>query len=245
MIPNHRALVPVNEYQLAAIRAVVLVERKKELGKRLAEYPYAKAFFRALNGGRGQILANDIRRISSNYFPGERGGASIAQYVAALDLLIESGGRYSPLPLAGDVAAKLFPAYGAGCRERRERRWDMQYDRKERRRSREEQQKRRRYRNLLAQAAIELDFATPDTVDDWYAQWRRTEIYEDDLSDRLHRWCERFPCLARYGIQNRKGEPLWSIIDRLKQVARDLTDAERTYNDLLLENKLAYIDIKV
>ncbi|WP_426917597.1 plasmid SOS inhibition protein A [Serratia bockelmannii] len=147
MIPNSRALVPINEYQHAAVHAVALVERKKEQGKRLAEFPYAKAFFKVLNNGRVQVLANDIRLISSNYFPNERGGANIAHYVAALDRLIESGGQYSPLPLAGDVAGKLFPAYDVLCRERRERQWDMQYERQERRRSREERQKRRRYQN--------------------------------------------------------------------------------------------------
>lgn len=136
MIPNNRSLVPVNEYQQAAIHAVVLVERKKEQGKRLAEFPYAKAFFRVLNNGRGQILANDIRLLSSNYSPDERGRASIAQYIKALDRLIESGGQYSPLPLSGDVVATLFPAYVELCHERRERKWDMQYERRERKRNR-------------------------------------------------------------------------------------------------------------
>lgn len=161
MIPNNRALVPVNEYQQAAVHAVVLVERKKEQGKRIAAFPYAKAFFKVLNNGRGQIRANDIRQISSNYFPEERGGASIAQYIEALDRLIESGGQYSPLPLSGDVAATLFPAYGELCRERRERKWDMQSERKHRRRSREEQQKRRRYQNRLAQAEVEFGIFYP------------------------------------------------------------------------------------
>ncbi|MEA9390985.1 hypothetical protein SJI19_10580 [Acerihabitans sp. TG2] len=67
MIPNHHAVVPVNLYQQAVIHAMVLVEQKKEQGKIVAQFPFAKAFFRVLNEGRSQIKANDIRLIASNY----------------------------------------------------------------------------------------------------------------------------------------------------------------------------------
>ncbi|MBH3259178.1 plasmid SOS inhibition protein A [Serratia marcescens] len=240
MIPNSHALVPVNEYQHAAVHAIALVESKKKKGKRLAEFPYAKAFFKVLNNGRGQILSNDIRLISSNYFPDERGGASISQYVAALDTLIESGGQYSPLPLAGDVAAQLFPAYGALCRERRERQWDMKSERKERRRSREEQQKRRRYQNRLAQADVELAFATPSTVGAWYARWGKQDIYEDDLVESVLAWIERFPSVAACELLRYKCEALWSLMKLLQQAEADLTEGERVFNALLLPNKLQH-----
>lgn len=239
MIPNNRALVPVNEYQQAAIHAVVLVERKKEQGKRIAEFPYAKAFFKVLNNGRGQILANDIRLLSSNYSPDERGGASIAQYIKALDRLIESGGQYSPLPLSGDVVATLFPAYVELCHERRERKWDMQYERRERKRSREEQQKRRRYQTLLAQAEVELAFATPSTVGAWYAYWSKQDIYEDDLSEGFFAWFERFPCIAASQLSRYKNDALWTVMERLRGIEGDLTEAERMFNALLIPNKLA------
>ncbi|WP_238560242.1 plasmid SOS inhibition protein A [Serratia plymuthica] len=238
MIPNNRALVPVNEYQQAAIHAVVLVERKKVQGKRLAAFPYAKAFFKVLNNGRGQILANDIRKISSNYFPDERGGASIAQYVEALDRLIESGGQYSPLPLSSDVAATLFPAYGELCRERRERQWDMKYERKERRRSREEQQKRRRYQTQLAQAEVELAFTTPSTVSAWYLRWSKQDIYEDDLVENVLEWIERFPCMTESGLHLHKSAALWSVIERLVRAETNFTERERIFNSLLIPNKL-------
>jgi hypothetical protein len=238
MIPNNRALVPVNEYQQAAVHAVVLVERKKTQGKRIAAFPYAKAFFKVLNNGRGQILASDIRQLSSNYSPDERGGAPIAQYIEALDRLIESGGQYSPLPLSGDVAATLFPAYGELCRERRERKWDMQAERKHRRRSREEQQKRRRYQNRLAQAEVELAFATPSSVGAWYAYWSKQDIYEDDLTEGFFAWFERFPCSVGSKLQHYKTDALWTIMERLKGMEGDLTEAERTFNALLISNKL-------
>nr|WP_241390626.1 plasmid SOS inhibition protein A [Serratia proteamaculans]ULG17736.1 PsiA [Serratia proteamaculans] len=238
MIPNNRALVPVNEYQQAAVHAVVLVERKKEQGKRLAAFPYAKAFFKVLNNGRGQILASDIRQISSNYFPDERGGSSIQQYIEALDRLIESGGQYSPLPLSGDVAATLFPAYGELCRERRERKWDMQAERKDRWQSREKQQQRRRYQNQLAQAEVELAFVTPSTVGAWYAYWSKRDIYEDDLTEGFFAWFERFPRMAGCNLQHYKSDALWSVMERLQQVEADLTDDERAFNALLIPNKL-------
>jgi len=245
MIPNNRALVPVNEYQHAAVHAVVLVERKKVQGKRLATFPYAKAFFKVLNNGRGQIRANDIRQISANYFPEERGGASITQYVEALDRLIESGGQYSPLPLSGDVAATLFPAYGELCRERRERQWDMKYERKERRRSRDEQQKRRRYQTQLAQAEVELAFATPSTVGAWYAYWSKQDIYEDDLTEGFFAWFERFPSVAASKLQHYKSDALWTVMERLQQVEADLTEAEREFNALLTPNKLRHAGVTV
>lgn len=238
MIPNSHALVPINEYQHAAVHAVALVERKKEQGKRLAEFPYAKAFFKVLNNGRMQVLANDIRLISSNYFPNERGGANIAHYVAALDRLIESGGQYSPLPLAGDVAGKLFPAYDVLCRERRERQWDMQYERQERRRSREERQKRRRYQNQLAQAEVELAFSTPSTLGTWYARWSKQDIFEDDLVESVLTWVERFPSMAGRGLQHYKSDALWSVMDRLTRADADISETERLFNALLIPNKL-------
>jgi hypothetical protein len=238
MIPNNRALVPVNEYQQAAVHAVVLVERKKEQGKRLADFPYAKAFFKVLNNGRGQILASDIRQISSNYFPDERGGASIPHYIEALDRLIESGGQYSPLPLSGDVAATLFPAYGELCRERRERKWDMQFERKERWQAREKQQKRRRYQNQLAQAEVELAFVTPSTVGAWYAYWSKRDIYEGDLTEVFFAWFERFPCMAGCNLQHYKSDALWAVMERLQRIEADLTEDERAFNALLIPNKL-------
>ncbi|QJU41803.1 plasmid SOS inhibition protein A [Serratia marcescens] len=238
MIPNSHALVPVNEYQHAAVHAVALVESKRKRGKRLAEFPYAKEFFKVLNNGRRQVLSNDIRLISSNYFPDERGGASIAQYIAALDRLIESEGQYSPLPLAGDVAAKLFPAYGVLCRERRERQWDMQYERDERRRSREKQHKRRRYKNQLAQAEVELAFSTPSTVGGWYSRWSKQDIIEDDLVESVLTWIERFPCMAGKGLQHYKSDALWSLMDRLTRAEAEFSETERVFNTLLIPNKL-------
>jgi hypothetical protein len=240
MIPNNRALVPVNEYQQAAVHAMVLVERKKMQGKRLAEFPYAKAFFRVLNNGRGQIMSKDIRRVSCNYCPEERGGASIAQYIQALDQLIESNGQSNPLPLAGDVAHKLFPAYGLHCNERRERKCDMQFERKERKQLRDKQQKRRRYQNQLAQAEVELAFTTPSTVGVWYAYWSKQEIFEDDLSEAFFAWLERFPCIPGNDLRYYRSDALWTLMEKLQQAEADLSETERAFNALLVPNKLRH-----
>ncbi|MEN4051919.1 plasmid SOS inhibition protein A [Serratia marcescens] len=243
MIPNSHALTPNDEYQQAAVHAVVLVEQKKEQGKRLARFPYAKAFFRVLNNGRSQIRALDIRLLASNYSPEERDGSPIERYVEALDLLLESNGKYCPLPLPSDTAARLFPANAVRLRERDNRKWEMKFERQKRRHSREKQQKRRRYQNMLAQAEIELAFVTPSTVSSWYAHWSRKDIYEHDLSGSFDAWLERFPCFSRFEMRHCKGDALWSVVEYLGKVEAELTDAERIFNTLLLPNKLSYSEV--
>ncbi|MEA9392674.1 plasmid SOS inhibition protein A [Acerihabitans sp. TG2] len=238
MIPNHLAVVPVNLYQQAAIHAMVLVEQKKEQGKSVAQFPFAKAFFRVLNEGRSQVKANDIRLIASNYDPRERHKPSINCYIAALDELIESNGQHCPLPLPYDTGELLFPSYGLFCRNRRHRKGDLDIERQSRRRTREEQQKHRRYQNRLAQAEIELAFVTPTTIGSWYAYWQRQDIYIEDLSESVMAWCERFPCLVERSLDDLQGNALWRILYEIQFIRDELTDAERSFNDWLIPNKL-------
>lgn len=53
MSARSQALVPLSTEQQAAWRAVAETEKRRHQGNTLAEYPYAGAFFRCLNGSPG------------------------------------------------------------------------------------------------------------------------------------------------------------------------------------------------
>ena len=73
----------------------------------LAEYPYAGAFFRCLNGSRRMSLS-DLRFFMPSLTAEElRGNRS--QWLYAVDVLIETQGEVC-LPLPGDAAERLFPS---------------------------------------------------------------------------------------------------------------------------------------
>ena len=236
MIPNNRALISMNEYQQAAIHAMAIVERKRIQGQRLAEYPYAKAFFRMLNEGRTKILARDIRLVASNYCPQICGGEPMHRYMQALDRLIESGGQYCPLPLPDDTPKKLFPAYAVLCRERRDRKWLMQFERKERNQAKQKQQKRRRYQCLVAQAEIELAFITPSELAAWYKRQERQGIDDDDLVEMAQAWGRQFVNLRCEPFF--MGNPMWSIVREMREELGNRTVVEQWLDSLMLSNKL-------
>ncbi|WP_223655676.1 plasmid SOS inhibition protein A, partial [Escherichia coli] len=50
MSARSRALIPLSAEQQAAMQAVAVTEQRRRQGCTLAEYPYAGAFFRYLNG---------------------------------------------------------------------------------------------------------------------------------------------------------------------------------------------------
>ncbi|EMX79050.1 psiA family protein [Escherichia coli Envira 10/1] len=60
MNARSQALVPLSTEQQAARQAVAETEKRRHQGNTLAEYPYAGAFFRCLNGSR-RISLSDLR----------------------------------------------------------------------------------------------------------------------------------------------------------------------------------------
>lgn len=60
MSVRSRALVPLSTEQQAAWRAVAETEKRRHQGNTLAEYPYAGAFFRCLNGAGFRCLTCDF-----------------------------------------------------------------------------------------------------------------------------------------------------------------------------------------
>ncbi|HGF5663529.1 TPA: plasmid SOS inhibition protein A [Escherichia coli] len=97
MTARQNALVPLNAEQQAAWRAVAETEKRRHQGNTLAEYPYAGAFFRCLNGSR-RISLSDLRFFMPSLTAEElRGNRS--QWLYAVDVLIETQGEVCLLPL--------------------------------------------------------------------------------------------------------------------------------------------------
>ncbi|WP_173673348.1 plasmid SOS inhibition protein A, partial [Escherichia coli] len=88
MTARQYALVPLSTEQQAAWRAVAETEKRRHHGNPLAEYPYAGAFFRCLNGSR-RISLSDLRFFMPSLTAEElRGNRS--QWLYAVDVLIET-----------------------------------------------------------------------------------------------------------------------------------------------------------
>ena len=108
MSARSQALVPLSAEQQATWRAVAETEKRRHQGNLLAEYPYAGAFFRCLNGSRRMSLS-DLRFFMPSLTAEElRGNRS--QWLYAVDVLIETQGEVCLLPLPGDAAERLFPS---------------------------------------------------------------------------------------------------------------------------------------
>ncbi len=108
MSARSQALVPLSTEQQAAWRAVAETEKRRHQGNTLAEYPYAGAFFRCLNGSR-RISLSDLRFFMPSLTAEELRGNRL-QWLYAIDVLIETQGEVCllplPLPLPGDAAER-------------------------------------------------------------------------------------------------------------------------------------------
>ncbi|MEL2470037.1 plasmid SOS inhibition protein A, partial [Escherichia coli] len=91
MSVRSRALVPLSTEQQAAWRAVAETEKRRHQGNTLAEYPYAGAFFRCLNGSR-RISLSDLRFFMPSLTAEELHGNRL-QWLYAIDVLIETQGE--------------------------------------------------------------------------------------------------------------------------------------------------------
>ena len=116
MSARSQALVPLSAEQQAAWRAVAETEKRRHQGNTLAEYPYAGAFFRCLNGSR-RISLSDLRFFMPSLTAEELHGNRL-QWLYAIDVLIETQGEACLLPLPGDAAERLFPSVRFRVRER-------------------------------------------------------------------------------------------------------------------------------
>lgn len=236
MIPNHLALIPHNVHQFAATQAIIDVERKQLRGTFLGQYPYARALFRHLRCGAIRITARDIRFAVGDYSPKERGGASKADYIAALDRLIETRGRSCPLPLSGSIVGQYFPEEHYRLSERQERQWALRFTRLDKIESKQRQQKRRRYQTQVAQAQIELAFTTPSELAAWYKRQERQGIYDDDLIEAVYAWSQRFSDMNSQKFLS--GQPLWATLQAMRDELSVRSEPTQWMDWMLLNNKI-------
>lgn len=236
MIPNHLALIPHNVHQFAATQAIIDVECKQLRGTFLGQYPYARALFRHLRCGSMRITARDIRFAVGDYSPKERGGASKADYIAALDKLIETRGRSCPLPLSSSAVGQYFPEEHYRLSERQERQWALRFTRLDKIESKQRQQKRRRYQTQVAQAQIELAFTTPSELVAWYKRQERQGIYDDDLIEAVYAWSQRFSDMNSQKFLS--GQPLWAILQAMRDELSVRSEPTQWMDWMLLNNKI-------
>ncbi|MDQ9128509.1 plasmid SOS inhibition protein A [Serratia fonticola] len=236
MIPNHLALVPVNSYQLAAVKASIAVEDKIQRGKKLGQYPYARQLFGHLCGSQGKIRASDVRWAAGNYDPKVRNSGTKESYIRALDTLLASRGEICPHPLSTDQGHLYFPEVRYRLRERQYRKTHVKVTRQANHEDRQRQLKRRRYQVQIAQAGIELAFTTPSELTAWYKRQERMGVYDDDLVELVQAWGERFINLHSESFYC--GQPLWVIVKDIGIELEGRNDIEQWLDELMLPNKL-------
>ncbi len=239
MIPNDRALVPVNPFQQAATLAIYAVEQRQATGKRMLKYPYARELIRCLTDETA-LTAHAVSRAASNYRYQERQlpGMTKADFLAALDTLLESRGEHCPLPLDGDATKLYFPETRFRHRSRRHKAWDRDIDCRKRQAQKEQARLTRRYQAQVAQAEIDLAFTTPAQLPAWYRRWKH--IHDWDLEAAVLAWGERFTALhdgpALHNIQ-----PLWNFIERNGPGLESRSPRQQELDGIAIPNKLRLI----
>lgn len=235
MSVRSRALVPLSTEQQAAWRAVAETEKRRHQGNTLAEYSYAGAFFRCLNGSR-RISLSDLRFFMPSLTVEELRGNRL-QWLYAIDVLIETQGAVCLLPLPGDAAERLFPSVRFRVRERSRHKSALVMQKYSCQQAREAEQKARAYQALVAQAEIELAFNSPETVGSWHARWSY-RVAEHDLETLFWQWGERFPSLAGMERWQWQDMPFWQVIAEASLAAREAGHAVREMERWMVPNKL-------
>jgi len=217
MIPSHLSVIPFSPLQRAAMQAIAVVEKHRNTRRHHGEFPYARAFFRAMDGSRN-ITLKSFRRfapvLSAAEFRGSRG-----QWLEALDTLIESRGACCCLPLPMNAGAELFPSVAFRAGERHASQYMLRSRQYERIARRESVQGRRRREALRGQAAIELAFQTPESLGAWRAHHEEQGVCESDLEDMLWQWVARHPSLQKLERWQSEGQPLWAQIGDITYAA--------------------------
>lgn len=229
IIPNHLALVPFNDRQYAAAKAILFVEDKMQKGQYQKRYPYACALIRFFTGNTGAITRKDLHSTLVLAFEDERDMPSKNRYLAALDTIIQTRGLICPSPLSDHSVRDFFPELDYRDRERQGRKSQSQVQVMSRARQKEQIKAEQQYQNRLAQAEIELAFITPSQFKSWFQRFNRDGIEEYDLIELLVNWTTRFSHLDLKALLD--FAPLWSaVLDFYEQTAH------RRYQDGLLDS---------
>ncbi|EON1055959.1 plasmid SOS inhibition protein A [Escherichia coli] len=235
MSARSQALVPLSTEQQAAWRAVAETEKRRHQGNTLAEYPYAGAFFRCLNGSR-RISLSDLRFFMPSLTAEELHGNRL-QWLYAIDVLIETQGEVCLLPLPGDAAERLFPSVRFCVRERSRHKSALVMQKYSRQREREAERRELEYQTCFAQAQIDLAFHTPATVGSWLSRWSGV-VEEHDLETIFWGWCGRFPSLSSFDRFFWQEEPLWRLIFEAGEAGRGAPVQVRALEQWMIPNKL-------
>ncbi|TDN51512.1 plasmid SOS inhibition protein A [Scandinavium goeteborgense] len=238
MIPSHLSLVPFSPRQRAAMQAVAVVEKRHTTRQHPGEFPYARAFFRALDGSRNITLSSFrifAPVLSAAEFRGSRG-----QWLEALDMLIESRGACCCLPLPVNAGAELFPSVAFRAGERHASQYMLRSRQYERIARRESLQGRRRREALRGQAAIELAFQTPESLSAWRVHHEEQGVSESDLEDMLWQWVARMPSLQHLERWQSDGQALWAQIGDIHFAASQCGSVACGPDAWLTPNKLEH-----
>ncbi|EIJ4064692.1 plasmid SOS inhibition protein A [Salmonella enterica] len=236
MIPANLSLVPLSPERRAAMQAIAEVEKKYERGVHIAEFAWAHAFFRILNGSK-RITVKDIGWFSPGLTAQALRGKK-QDWLAAIDRLIESRGACCWLPLSVSDGWRLFPETKFQMQERTRRHSELGAEKYTRQRRREACQREMAYQALAGQAEIELAFHTPETVSSWSARWSGTELHQYDLEDMFWRWSERFPSLAPMERWMMANQPFWSVMVESDALAKESPESVRQLERWMVPNKL-------
>lgn len=201
------ALVPLGLYQHCAMVSVAYVEHRRSEGKKLGEFAYAKAFFRALTG-KTQITSSDVRQVDASYDSSVRGESTKMDYIRAIDLLIDSRGEAFTLPLSWSVAVAMFPGLQNRVTQRRDHREMIIELRDQRKTSRHSQSKKIVFLHSRAVSNQRLIFCLPGEHKQWLRDWH-DEIHGQELSEAdvfimIRDWWSKF-WITRY-----RNDFIWS-----------------------------------
>lgn len=146
MIPASLSLVPLSHERRAAMQAIAEVEKKYERGVHIAEFAYAHAFFRILNGSK-RVTVQDIGWFSPGLTAQDLRGKK-PDWLAAIDRLIESRGTCCWLSLSVSDGWRLFPETKFLTSERRRRQSELSAEKYTRQRRKEACQRETAYQAL-------------------------------------------------------------------------------------------------
>lgn len=236
IIPNHLALVPFNDRQYAAAKAILFVEDKMQKGQYQKRYPYACALIRFFTGNTGAITRKDLHSTLVLAFEDERDMPSKNRYLAALDTFIQTRGLICSSPLSDHSVRDFFPELDYRDRERQGRKSQSQVQVMSRARQKEQIKAEQQYQNRLAQAEIELAFITPSQFKSWFQRFNRDGIEEYDLIELLVNWTTRFRHLNLRKYLD--FAPLWSALLDFNDEIDNRSHCEQLLDTYTIPNKL-------
>lgn len=236
MIPVNRSLVPLSLARRAALEAIAKVEKKRDRNLYCADYPYARAFFRALKGSK-RVTLKEIRFFQP-CLPDADFRGNKQNWLRAIDMLISSGGEFCPLPLSSSAVRELFPEWRFHETERQRRKLELRCEKYSRQTERRQQVRQRAAEVAKGRAEIDLAFHTPETVSSWVSRWSDSLVSHYELEAMFYRWSERFPSVKHLDKGDMAGLPLWQLGVEAAFLSKEASVMVRELERWMVPNKL-------